>query len=56
MEVDVAVGEPLRDVNGVAGLDQLMQAPARNLVTVALIVCCDLGHLGGFDFACFVLT
>ena len=56
VEVGLAVGEPLREVDRVAGLDQLVQAPAGDLVAVGLVVFDNLGHIYAFDRACFVLS
>ena len=56
VEVDVAVGDSLGKVHGVSGFDQLVQAPARDLVPVALIVFSDLCHVHALDPPCFVLT
>ena len=49
MEVGVALGQPLRKVNGVARLNELVETPAGDLVAVALLVLDDLGHLYAFD-------
>jgi hypothetical protein len=36
-------------MNGIAGLDQLVETPAGDLVAVTLVVLDDLGHLYAFD-------
>jgi hypothetical protein len=44
MEIGFAVCEALGEVNGVAGLDQDVQPPARNTVALGLVVFGDLWH------------
>lgn len=51
VEVGFAVREPLGEVDRVAGLDQLVQAPAGDLVAIALVVFDDLSHVHAFDRA-----